>query len=67
MKSITYSDFDASNRSVNVALKFEEPFELGLNIDTPDYVYYFVNQTYDWTKVLTQQPTADGLYDGKRL
>ena len=50
-----------------MALKFEEPFELGLNIDTPDYVYYFVNETYDWTKVLTQKPTADGLYNGKKL
>ena len=33
LKNISYSNFNATNSTVNVALQFEDPFDLGLNLD----------------------------------
>ena len=52
LKGIEYTNFNISNQTIDVALQFEEPFELGLIIDQSDFIYFFVNQTYDWENLI---------------
>jgi len=48
LKEVTYSSFNVTNQTVDVALTFEEPFEYGLNLDLSDTIYFFVNESYPW-------------------
>lgn len=55
-----------------MALTFEDPFSLGLNLDKSDFIYFFVNETYPWsTNILQVQQRrnlqANGMVMGKPL
>lgn len=58
---------------MDLAFKFEDPFELGLNIEKSDFVLFFFNETIDWSQVLEVpllrdlQSSTGRLYEGKEL
>ena len=42
------SNFNATNRTIDLMVDFEEPFDLGLNTGKSDYLMVFLNASYPW-------------------
>ena len=40
LKKFEASNFNVANRSVDLQMQFESPFDLGLNTEKSDYVYF---------------------------
>jgi len=45
---------------VDLAFKFEDPNILGLNTGKSDYVMFFVNQSYPWSDIFTEEDQLTG-------
>ena len=59
-----FSNFNASNQTVDVRFKFDEPFRLGLNTEKSDYLVVALNSSYPWTQAMTIEPSV---LEGKEL
>ena len=52
LKEFTYTNFNATNQTIDLQMKFNEPFDLGLNTEKSDYLTFFFNETYDFKTLL---------------
>ena len=46
---------------MDLALKFEDPNELGLNVEKSDFLMFFVNETYPWSEIIIIRDEAAAL------
>ena len=49
---VTFHTFNHTNQTVDWSFKIEEPSRVGLNTEKSDYIYFFVNEDYDWQENL---------------
>ena len=61
LKDFQFSDFNVSNQTVDLAFKFEQPFELGLITQEADYIVFYFNESYPWSDLL--EPSVRMLQD----
>lgn len=54
----SYTNFNVENRTVDLAFKFESPFDLGLNTAKSDHVQMYLNETYPWLELLSPNVTV---------
>ena len=50
-----FSNFNASNQTIDVRFKFDEPFRLGLNTEKSDYLIVALNDSYPWTEIMSEE------------
>lgn len=50
-----FSNFNASNQTIDVKFKFDEPFRLGLNTEKSDYLIVALNNSYPWTEIMNKE------------
>ena len=49
-----FNNFNMSNQTVDVAFKFESPFELGLNTEKSDHIVFYMNESYPFLELLDE-------------
>ena len=54
----SYTNFNVTNRTVDLAFKFEDPFDYGLNTGKSDYVQMYLNETYPWLEIFSENVTV---------
>ena len=52
LKDFQFTNFNVSNQTVDLAFKFDEPFELGLITEESDHIVFFFNESYPFSELL---------------
>ena len=54
VKDFEFTNFNSTNRTVDMAFKFDDPNVLGLNTKKSDHLMFFFNESYPWMDLLEE-------------